>query len=297
MTLPTALENHMSGLSCAVSSGPPPVTLQPQNVTLQTLPTRTRRRVTTKLRSVTPKSTDSSILGHLIALHSTEPPRILDSSYGRGGIWKGCPYRPTVRLDKRSLRCVDVVGDWNDQSKLFAPASFEVDVWDPPHQTDGGDRALGGDWGDRYGTADPELRGHRNINHLFGPFLEAARAVLDPRTGLLVAKIADQVHGGKLHLQADDYVAAAKADGWTVCAKIPRFSGIKPPDPKNNRQLHVRQSWSYWIAAHPGPCRAVGLVLAENCPSCGDRYAPRRRDQRTCGRARCRQWRSRRRWS
>jgi hypothetical protein len=250
-------------------------------------------------RSVTLRSTSGSVLGDLIDLHFRRPPRILDASWGRGGIWTTCRHRPTVRLDKRALPNVDVVGDWNALGELFRPASFHAVIWDPPFQTDGGHGALadsGGasDWADRYGTADAELRGQPNISHLFPGFLAAAAAVLDVRVGCVLVKMGDQAHGNsRQQLQSVDFVTAARAAGWTVCEMIPLFTGTKPDSSLWRQQVRVRKSWCYWICAHPGPCRADGIVRSATCSACGDLYAPRRRDQHTCGRDRCRKRRSR----
>jgi hypothetical protein len=163
-----------------------------------------------------------------------------------------------------------------------------------PNQAGGGERALGGDWGDRYGTAEPELRGYLNINHLFRPFLEAARLVLDPRVGCVIAKIADEARsGGRQQLQHVAFVNTAVELGWDVCEVQPLFTGIKPDDPRWLRQIRMRKSHVYWIVCHPQRCRGDGIVRSATCPGCGRRYAPRRKDQRTCGRDNCRQRRSR----
>jgi hypothetical protein len=99
-----------------------------------------------------PAVTDLHLVRALLGLHAVPNPRILDASYGHGGIWRGLPYQPT-RLDARALDDVDIVGDWNDLASLFAPASCDVVVWDPPHVSDAGNGIVGaGDWGDRYGT-------------------------------------------------------------------------------------------------------------------------------------------------
>jgi hypothetical protein len=158
--------------------------------------------------------TDLHLVRALLGLHAVPNPRILDASYGRGGIWRGMPYKPT-RLDARALADADIVGDWDELASLFAPASFDVVVWDPPHVSDGGSGIVGhGDWGDRYGTLTPGLKG-RTIAPLFAPFLEAARAVLQPRTGVVLAKVADQVHCGDHQWQFIDLVLAGRAAGFT----------------------------------------------------------------------------------
>jgi len=212
-------------------------------------------------------SSDAALIGQLLGLHYPHVPRVLDATWGYGRIWRGCAYQPTVRFDMRPLPMVDVVGDWSELPRHFAPGSFEVIAWDPPHQTDGGAHALGGhDWADGYGTAGEGVRGYANVTHLYGPFLDAARPLLDPRAGLLLCKLADQVHMGLQHLQAVDFVVAARTAGWTVCEMVPKLRRPGPMDPRWRRQFHVRKAWSYWICAHPGPrCPAVGVALVRPC--------------------------------
>jgi hypothetical protein len=188
-----------------------------------------------------------------------------------------------VRLDARPLPDVHVVGSWNDLGSLFEGRTFHVVVWDPPHQTDGGVGALGGRWADAYGTAGDGVRGHRNISHLYKPFLAAAREVLDPTTGLLLVKIADQVHAGETQLQSVALVVELWAAGWHVCAMIPKHRPSTGDDPKWKRQRHVRQGWSYWIAAHPGlRCTATGVDLYRKCEGCAEPFKARRKDQWCC---------------
>lgn len=238
--------------------------------------------------TVTPSS-DAAILSQLFGLHYYHEPIILDATYGGGRMWQGCPYQPTTRFDRRALPNVDVVGEWDQLGVLFGPSAFQVIVWDPPHQTDGGVHALGGGWSDAYGTAGLGVKGFPNINHLYAPFLEGARAVLQPEVGTVVAKIADQTHGGVQHLQAVDFVIACRAAGWTVCEMVPKMRRPGPLDPKWRRQLHIRKAWSYWICAHPGQrCPAVGVALVQPCESCGRDFRAQRSDARTCSGA-CRE--------
>src|SRR5437870_1916896 len=126
----------------------------------------------------------------------------------------GCPTsRPA------SMRASSTTSTWlatgTSLASLFPPASFDVVVWDPPHVSDAGSGIVGhGDWGDRYGTLTPGLKG-RTITPLFVPFLEAARAVLQPSTGIVLAKIADQVHSGERQWQFIDLPLASRAAGFT----------------------------------------------------------------------------------
>jgi hypothetical protein len=234
-------------------------------------------------------SSDAGLLSQLLGLHYYHEPLILDATFGGGRMWRGCAYQPTTRFDARRLPDVDVVGEWSELPALFGPAAFQVVVWDPPHQTDGGEHALGGDWAESYGTAGAGVRGHPNINHLYAGFLESARGVLQPERGMLLGKIADQTHGGLQHLQAVDFVIACRDAGWTVCEMVPKMRRPGPLDPKWRRQLHIRKAWSYWICAHPGPrCTAVGVALVRPCEVCGRDFRADRSHAKTCGGA-CRE--------
>jgi hypothetical protein len=183
---------------------------------------------------------------------------------------------------------VDVVGEWQDLPQLFAPSSFQLVVWDPPHQTDGGERAFSkGTWSEAYGTAAAELHGYHNITHLYTGFLEAARRVL-VGDGMLLAKIADMVHQGVQQLQAVDLVVALRSAGWTVCEMVPKMRRPTPNDPRWRRQLHIRKAWSYWICAHPGPrCPAVGVALVQPCErvGCPRMFRVTHSDRRYCSQA------------
>jgi len=246
-------------------------------------------------------SSDAEVLNQLIGLHYYHEPITLDATWGRGAIWRGCPYQPTTRFDQRPMPGTDVVGDWQDLPRLFGPSSFQLVVWDPPHQTDGGATALGsgvGAWAEAYGTADSALRGYNNITHLYAGFLEAARQVL-VGDGMLLAKVADMVHQSVQQLQAVDLVVAARAAGWTVCEMVPKMRRPTPNDPRWRRQFHIRKAWSYWICAHPGPrCPAVGVALVVACraPRCTRYFAAERSTAEYCSdtcRSRAREHRNR----
>jgi hypothetical protein len=239
-------------------------------------------------------SSDAQILNQLIGLHYYHEPIILDATWGRGAIWRGCPYQPTTRFDARQLDGVDVVGQWRELPDLFTPGAFQAVVWDPPHLSDGTREAMSGTWNDMYGTGSAQMSGHHNITHLYAGFLEAVRQILLP-AGTLLAKIADQVHSSVQQLQAVDFVIACRVAGWTVCEMVPKMRLPGPMDPKWRRQLHVRKAWSYWICAHPGNrCPAVGVALVRPCTACGRDFHAARSDARTCS-PRCekRAWRAR----
>lgn len=231
-------------------------------------------------------SSDADLLNRLIGLHYYHEPITLDATWGRGAIWRGCAYQPTTRFDQRPMPGVDVVGEWAQLPQLFRPSSFQLVVWDPPHQTDGGERAFSkAIWSEAYGTS--LIRGFPNISHLYAGFLEAARQVL-VADGMLLVKIADMVHSGVQQLQAVDLVVALRSAGWTVCEMVPKMRRPTPSDPRWRRQLHIRKAWSYWICAHPGPrCTSVGVALFRSCAACGREFPARRQHAKTCS-GRCR---------
>jgi hypothetical protein len=232
--------------------------------------------------ALTRRSSDAAILNQLIGLHYYHEPITLDATYGGGRIWRGCPYQPSTRFDQRALPGVDVIGTWDQLPQLFGAGEFQLIVWDPPHQTDGGMAALDGEWGEAYGTTGANMKGFDNITHLYPGFLFAARPILQPN-GMLLAKIADQVHQQEQQLQAVDFVVAARAAGWTVCEMLPKFRRPGPIDPRWRRQLHIRKAWSYWICAHPGDrCTAVGVPLVRPCEGCGRDFRAQRSHAKTC---------------
>ena len=238
------------------------------------------------------RATDPPLLRLLLGLHAVPNPRILDASYGRGVMWRRLPYRP-VRLDVRAELDVDLVGSWCDLARLFPPASFDVVVWDPPHLTDAGQGIAGAaEWADRYGTHTAGLRG-ASIAPLFGPFLRAARAVLEPAHGIVLVKVADQVHDGAQQWQHVELIVAARALGWTACDYAIKTRAGALDDPKWRHRRHVRKPWSFWIVLRPGSaCSGPGEALVRVCQSCGQAFRARRADAQTCG-ARCRQRRRR----
>jgi hypothetical protein len=258
----------------------------------------TRLRPQSSRRPRAQSRSDPHILAELLALHAVGT-RMLDASWGHGRIWGSSlleRYRPT-RLDIRADTDPDVVGDWNELAGQFPPASFDVVVWDPPHITDAGRGLVGaGGWADRYGTHSRGLRA-LNVCHLFAPFLEAARSVLEPRTGTLIVKLADQVHAGRLQWQPFELRNVASASGWLPCDYQVRVRS-QPLDPRWTVQHHVRRGATFWLALHTGSrCPNPGLELLRVCAGAtdGHLFRPRRRDQLTCS-DRCRQRRHRRKY-
>jgi hypothetical protein len=227
---------------------------------------------------------DPQRLRRLLGLHAVSAPRIIDTTYGHGVFWRGLPYHPT-RLDVRDLPDVDHVADWRTLPRMFGPSAFDVVVWDPIHVTDVGARSI---MGMRYAAAEAPVRG-LSIGALYGAFLETARAVLEPDTGICIVKLADQVHNGRQRLAFVDFVIAARALDWTVCDYDVAVRPSAIVDPKWVHQLHVRKSWAFWIVVRNGSaCHGPGQLRMHICPGCGLPFRPKRKDAETCG-GRCEQ--------
>jgi SAM-dependent methyltransferase len=134
----------------------------------------------------------------------------------------------------------------------FADGSFDVIVFDPPHLTD--QTNTGTTYHARYGTGADDMRGD-NVSFLFAPFLEQASRVLRPASGLVLAKIADQIHGGEYQWQARALQNLAEAAGWTCCDLVlsVRWSRGSLIDPRWLHVNHARQVHTYWLALRNGP--------------------------------------------
>jgi hypothetical protein len=167
-------------------------------------------------------------------------PRILDVTYGRGVIWRGLPWRP-YRFDLNPDLDLDQVGDFRQIERCFAPGTWDVIPFDPPHAADVGNGLLA-----RYGRGAHGTRGP-NVNALFEPFLAGAHSVLVPG-GLVLAKIADGVHQQHYQAQHVALITTAQRCGFELLEiAIVNHAGKRPIDPKWRQVLHLRNSHTYWL--------------------------------------------------
>lgn len=201
--------------------------------------------------------TDAEALERLILIHSPQPPKILDCTYGLGKIWEECPFFPEGRMDIRHLDGVNTVGDFAIMDGV-RDNSFNTLVFDPPHlPVHAASEHSSRIWEHRYGiTGEGEGREGDNVVGLFRPFLlQAKRVLIDD--GIVLAKIADIVHNHRYQWQHVSFIQKAMEIGMTPCDMIvkcdPKAGNLKSS--KWKRQYHLRKAHCYWIVVrNSGRC-------------------------------------------
>ena len=153
---------------------------------------------------------------------------VLDATWGNGVFWKSSPLRPEVVgidlcLDKRPTLYAD------NQVMPFGDDTFDVIVYDPPHVTH--------DWSPwdsagQYAVA----AGRGSIAYLYPAFLAEAQRVLTP-DGIVIAKIADQIHSGRTFLQTFEFTALLPEHGFVACDLIVKVRASARPQPSGRRTL------------------------------------------------------------
>lgn len=217
-------------------------------------------------------ASDPDVLEELIHLHAPrcgyfaepddESPAILDLTYGRGAFWTGLRWSPVTRLDRRPLPGVSHVGDFRDlmhvrdihtgDRESLRGGFYDVVVFDPPHNAESGKNSR---LGDRFGLEDESVQHVPDISHLFAPVLQQASLVLR-RNGIVIAKLIDGIHRGRMRWQVADFVSAARRTaGMTACDRkiVPNdASGMTGPNWDNVR--HLRRNDVFWIVVRRGGC-------------------------------------------
>lgn len=189
------------------------------------------------------QGTDQGALAALLSVHAAPSPRVLDCTYSRGSMWRGFKADPAlghqVCADLADIEGLDVRADFT--ALPFIPLSFDVIVFDPPHIADGGANGM---MTRRYGTAGAG----RAMRDWFGPFLTEACRVLQPG-GVVLAKIADGIHGGTYQWEHVAFLEAVRDVGMEAVDCVIRVRTNTVNDPKWRRVLHMRRAHVYWIAA------------------------------------------------
>lgn len=202
---------------------------------------------------------DQDALRALISIHAPRwaTNRILDTTYNTGKMWKGIPLYPnkgwteadniltTMDIDPQYM--TDIVWDYTKLDELVlhdvvdnTGGKFDVIVWDPPHMA----HAKNSIHVEQYGV-DVKL-----VADMWR-FLQGAESLLAPG-GIILAKIADQTHGGKYVWHHRDFLNAAELKGYTACDMMIKVRKSPIIDPKWKNVYHVRKAHSYWICLRKG---------------------------------------------
>ncbi len=172
--------------------------------------------------------------------------RILDATWGKGVFWQGA--RPAgwrvVGMDALRFKHPEV---WADNRQMpFRPQVFDAVVYDPPHVTH--------PWSawDQSGAYE-FAQGRGSIAYLYPDFLIEAGRVLVP-DGIVIAKLADQIHTGKYWWQTFKFIQEAQVAGFTPCDVVIKVRSNYRPQPNGRRQLHARRRHSFYIILRKGRC-------------------------------------------
>jgi hypothetical protein len=204
---------------------------------------------------------DPEVLEQLLELHAVPHPRILDTTYGLGVMWRGIEDRwKPVRMDLDPERGLDFIGNFldmglahyarrgNSGAPTWFPELYDVVIWDPPHITDAGKNST---MRSLYGLGSPGLRAN-NISHFYAPFLEQAKLVLK-ENGVILSKLADQVHSARHQWQQVDFINAVRIAGMTPCDMIVKADPRAGTLMGNWRTVrHTRNAHCYWIVVRNG---------------------------------------------
>lgn len=204
---------------------------------------------------------DRDVIPLLLGIHAIPRPRILDVTYNRGVMWKGTGFSP-VSVDVDPQFAADYTADCRDLP-MFTAGSFDVVAFDPPHlpahsasaNSSGIERL-------QYGLTEyGDYRQGDTIHGLFEPFLIEARRVLKPKTGIVIAKIADYIHNHAYQWSHVDFINAARRLLMNPCdlaIKIdPSSANLKSSKWKN--VYHLRRAHTYWIVVRAdGTCETCG---------------------------------------
>jgi hypothetical protein len=204
---------------------------------------------------------DGVVLKVLFALHAPPNPKVLDTTYGKGVMWRLLPIQPWrndispgVEADTH-YDCRRLPADWTSR--------WDVLVFDPPHLSDIGVNARMAKDGNRYGLRDNNGLSlfEDDIVVLFSQFAAEAQRVLAPG-GVIFAKIKDSVHANRFRWLSHDFKTAVEQIGMTCCApiiKVDPHAG-KITGANWGQVVHPRTYHTWWLTVHNGP----SCVAAEN---------------------------------
>lgn len=187
---------------------------------------------------------DAELLEKMLAFYPRKAPKlILDATMNAGRFWQGSK-RKVIGMDIDQNHCPDIVGD--NMRMPFKNGCFDVVVYDPPHiPNQGKDKEK--DFNTRFGLVlKSSVQQGYNLSHLYPPFVSQAYRVLK-REGILLAKIADYVHGHRFQWAHVELINAAVAAGFTACDCIVKVRKGPITDPRWKKAHHARRHHCYWV--------------------------------------------------
>lgn len=200
---------------------------------------------------------DAEIIEDLIGIHAADATTIVDTTYNKGVMWRGCKYQPDLKLDINAENLEeDVVKDDFTKLDTLKDEVAGVLVFDPPHlPTNAASENSSNIWKERYGiTGDDSLRSGDNISPMFYGFLNAATRVLKPN-GIILAKLIDLVHNHHYQWQHVDFINTVRMfDVLCPCDMQIKARNTKLTSSKWENQYHTRRMHSYWIVVRKGRC-------------------------------------------
>lgn len=168
--------------------------------------------MTATVLAISPARSNAELVRDCVRLgYLTRSMHTLDPTYGRGGMWK--LWRPDhlVACDADPTR--SPIGFPVDFTDLPWPATFDAVLLDPPYKLNGSGGSHESDA--RYGVAERGVSWQARHALISAGIVEAARVLV--LGGILLVKCQDQVCGGAVRWQTDEFTAAARAAG---CVKL-----------------------------------------------------------------------------
>ncbi len=190
------------------------------------------------------EGTDAELLAKMLEFYPRNRPKlILDATVNAGRFWENSTAR-VVGLDIEPRHRPAIVGD--NRRMPLRDSCVDVVVYDPPHiPNQGTDQSK--DFNSRFGLVlKSSARNGYNFSHLFPPFVAEAYRVLKPE-GILLAKIADYVHGHRFQWAHVELIQAASRAGFCPCDCIIKIRKGPIIDPRWRTAHHARRHHCYWL--------------------------------------------------
>ncbi len=190
------------------------------------------------------EGTDAELIEKMLDFYPRQHPQyILDATVNAGRFWRNSA-RPVIGMDIDPAHFPNIVGD--NMRMPFKKEHFDVVVYDPPHiPNQGKDQSK--DFNTRFGLVlkSPIENGY-NFSHLYPPFVQEAYRILRPE-GILMAKIADYIHGHRYQWAHVELIKTASSVGFCPCDCIIKIRRGPIVSPRWKKAHHSRRHHSYWL--------------------------------------------------